>query len=134
MLRIHNWLLPLAARAILATLLIALTRASVSPTVEAQGSAPLQGGTWETIANGNNIWALTKEGEHTLWSGTWGGGAVKWNITDPAYPTYRQYLYPQDGIPSNDVRSIAVDGAGNRWFATSKGLAQLKPDETWFTY
>ena len=74
----------------------------------AQTTSPLSGGQWETIANGDNIWALAKEGPTTLWAGTRGGGAVKWDISDMGHPTYQQYLYPQTGLPSNEVRSIAV--------------------------
>lgn len=122
-----------AARLCLAALLLGLTVAAVSSDAAADSPPPLQGGSWETIAHGNNVWALAKQG-NTLWAGTWGGGIVRWNLTNPASPTYQQYLYPQSPIPSNDIRSIAIDAAGNRWFATSRGLTRLGVDETWTTY
>ena len=129
----YRWWL-LAGRVALVTVLVALTRAASTPTTQAQTPSFLEEGVWQTIANGNNIWALAKEGEHTLWAGGWAGGLVRWDLTDPAHPTYRQYLYPQDPIPSNDVRSIAVDQAGNKWIATPKGLVRLGADESWTTY
>jgi hypothetical protein len=36
-----------------------------------------------------------------------------------------------DGLPSNDVRAVAVDANGTLWFATPAGLASRRPDNTW---
>lgn len=36
-----------------------------------------------------------------------------------------------DGLPSNDVRAVAVDANGSLWFATAAGLASRRPDNVW---
>ncbi|MFQ6058767.1 MAG: two-component regulator propeller domain-containing protein, partial [Anaerolineae bacterium] len=96
-----------------------------------------QEGTWTTFANGDDVQALAVEGD-VVWAGTRAGGAVRWDTTDD---TYVQYLYPQDGLSCNDVRDIAIDSAGNKWFATCRGLSVLndggtadKGDDVWTTY
>lgn len=84
-----------------------------------------------TYANGNDIRILVRQGNF-LWAGTKGGGAIRW---DPSNGTFTQFLYPQDGLPGNDVRDIAVDGQGGLWFATNHGLGYLAADGmTWTTY
>lgn len=92
-------------------------------------------GTWSTIANGDNVRALTRQGD-TLWAGTEAGGVVRWDrLPTGIYTLTRQYLYPQDGLASNRVRDIAIDAYGNRWFATHRGLSVLSADDqTWTTY
>ncbi|MFN8475490.1 MAG: two-component regulator propeller domain-containing protein [Anaerolineae bacterium] len=112
---------------------IALLLVSSDPASAETGSVVLSG-QWETIANGNNIWSLAKDGPNTLWAGTRGGGVVKWDISDLSHPTYQQYLYPQTGLASNEVRSVAVDAQGNRWFATDRGLSRLGADNQWATF
>ncbi len=96
---------------------------------EEQPSSPLTGG-WITIANGDDVRTLTREGDF-IWAGTYAGGAVRW---DPATGTYIQYLRPQVPLAGNQVRDIAVDSAGNRWFATNRGLSRQAPDDTWTTF
>ncbi|WP_159821229.1 ligand-binding sensor domain-containing protein [Colwellia sp. 20A7] len=36
----------------------------------------------------------------------------------------------EDGLPSNEVRSILVDSANNLWVGTASGLAKISPDNT----
>jgi hypothetical protein len=36
-----------------------------------------------------------------------------------------------DGLPSDDVRAIAVDASGSLWLATAAGLASRRPDGVW---
>lgn len=91
-------------------------------------SAP-QAGTWTTYANGDNVVALAIDG-HYLWAATNGGGVVRWDMTDGSYA---QYLYPQSGLASNNVRAIAVDGAGRVWAGTDRGVSVFD-GSTWTTY
>jgi len=83
--------------------------------------AVLQGGTWTTYANGDAVQALAVQGDY-LWVGTYLGGLVRWDTRDQ---TYVQYLYPQSGLPSNDVRAVDIDGLGRVWVGTDRGLAVL---------
>lgn len=73
---------------------------------------------WRTYANGDGVHSLAVEGD-TLWVGTEGGGLVHWDITAH---TYQQDLFPQSGLPSNNVRAVVVDGVGSKWLATDRGV------------
>jgi len=84
-----------------------------------------------TYANGDDVLALALEGE-VLWAATKGGGVVRWNTGDGSF---EQYLYPQTDLASNEVRAVAVDGQGRKWFGTSRGVSMLSADgHTWTTY
>jgi hypothetical protein len=39
-----------------------------------------------------------------------------------------------DGLPSDDVRAVAVDANGTLWFATAAGLASRRPDNVWTVF
>jgi len=94
-------------------------------------------GQWTTIANGDRVvrLALDPDGS-TIWALTDGGGVVRWARTEAGvYTLARQYLYPQDGLAGNRVRSVAFDANGNRWFGTNRGVSVLSADDTtWTTY
>lgn len=47
--------------------------------------------------------------------------------TTGAWQTWRM----ADGLPSDDVRAVAVDATGTLWFATPAGLARRRPDGAW---
>ncbi|MCW5851384.1 MAG: hypothetical protein KIT87_15020 [Anaerolineae bacterium] len=83
---------------------------------------------WLTFANGDDVRRVVRV-DGALWAATQAGGAVRWDGPD----RYRQYLFPQDGLASNDVRDI-VAHAGATWFATSRGLSRLAADGRWTTY
>jgi ligand-binding sensor domain-containing protein len=94
-----------------------------------ESGAPLPG-RWTTIANGDDIRRLTWVGD-VLWASTFNGGAVRW---DPATGAYAQFLYPQDGLPGNDVRDVALAPDGSLWFATGRGLGHRLADGQWTVY
>jgi ligand-binding sensor domain-containing protein len=81
-------------------------------------------GHWTTFANGDDVQALALEGDH-LWAGTRNGGLVRWDIVGG---TYEQVLYPQDGLACNDVRDVVVDGHGDKWLATCRGVSVLSDE------
>ena len=66
----------------------------------------------------NDIRCMTSDSDGKVWFGTWGAGvagldpAGKWSL----YQT-------ESGLPSNIVRSLAVDPAGVIWAATPAGSA-----------
>jgi hypothetical protein len=74
---------------------------------------------------GASHFALADDGA-SIWIGAV-GGVVQW---DKATGTYRRYTN-LDGLPQREVRSIAVDGAGNRWFGGTGGLSRLDPAGNW---
>lgn len=83
--------------------------------------APPPPGTWHAVANGDRVRDLARDGD-IVWSATEGGGVVRWDL---ATGTHRQYLAPQDGLPSSDVRALLKDPRGRIWAATAEGLAWL---------
>ncbi|MCC7018704.1 MAG: hypothetical protein IT332_03045 [Ardenticatenales bacterium] len=98
-------------------------------TVTAQGAndqttgGPLATGSWETVANGDRVNRLLREGR-IVWSATDGGGLVRWDLDAG---TYKQYLAPQSGLPSNVVHDIEAVGDGSYWLGTSGGLVHFFP-------
>jgi hypothetical protein len=85
---------------------------------------------WTTTANGlpqNNLTGLTIDGNGDVWMGTGSAGVARYS---PSTQTW-DHLTTADGLPSNDIRSIAVDrfaGDGKWiWVATDNGVAVYKP-------
>lgn len=129
------------------------------PAAQADPDVNALGGGWTTYAHGNTVWALARDGD-ALWAATYAGGAVRWDMSTlppsspasypsyPSYPSYSQdekthtgsspaytqYLAPQTPLAGNDVRKVVVDAAGNKWFATQRGLSRLTPGGQWTTY
>ncbi|MCB9177497.1 MAG: hypothetical protein H6648_10075 [Caldilineae bacterium] len=105
------------------------TLRDLRPTDAAAGG-PLEAGRWESMANGDRIARLLREGDE-VWAATDGGGVLRWSLAEPGR---RQYLAPQDGLRSNIVNDLARDASGTLWAATSRGLARLDPDsDRWQT-
>lgn len=129
---------PISLR-ILLLLLIGLTwlAGSLEPQRPVSAGSITDAGQWSTIANGDRVLRLAVDRDGTtLWAATDGGGVLQWVRTDTGgYTLARQYLYPQDGLAGNRVRSIAIDANGNRWFGTNRGVSVLSADgTTWQTY
>lgn len=101
--------------------LAAFTMVAVLSTATAQ-DGPRLAGSWETVANGDDVTALARADDGRMWAGTASGGVVLWEGSR----VVAQYLGPQDGLPCNDVRDI-VRWRGVWWFATCKGLAAYDP-------
>ena len=65
---------------------------------------------------------------NVLWAGT-SGGVLRWDILGNDYQKYTT----SDGLISNIVYAIAVDGAGNIWFGTNSGVSKFDGNH-WTTY
>lgn len=76
---------------------------------------------WTTYANGDAVLDMAVEGSY-LWVGAEKGGLVRW---DTRTGDFEQFLYPQSGLPSNDVRAVAVGPDGVKWVGTSRGVAVI---------
>jgi hypothetical protein len=100
-----------------------VTALTTSPSARAAQAGGSLAGAWRSLANGDRVNRLLVDGDR-VWSATDGGGLVRWELESPAY---RQYLAPQDGLPSNTLHDLARDEAGRLWLATERGLTRFDP-------
>src|SRR5688572_26488361 len=96
-------------------------------TVTPTPSAPALHGSWRHYTNGNSITSLVVQGDY-LWAGS-EGGVVRWNRLDGAFVKYTV----ADGLAGNRVSAMAVDGAGQLWVATFRGVSRFD-GQSWQTY
>ncbi|MEN3038802.1 MAG: two-component regulator propeller domain-containing protein, partial [Candidatus Kryptonium sp.] len=75
---------------------------------------------WVNFTYGNDVYAIAIEGNY-VWVGT-SGGLVWLDMTTEVMTFYNKANL---GLPSNFVRSIAIDGQGNKWIGTGGGLAMF---------
>lgn len=87
----------------------------------AAAPGPLDAGRWRSHANGDRVAQVLVDGED-IWVASLGGGVLRWST---ATRDYRQFLAPQDGLPSNQVNALLRDLDGTVWAATERGLAWL---------
>ncbi len=73
---------------------------------------------WINYTNGDRVQALAEEG-NDIWVGT-SGGLVQLDKFSGT-PTF--YNNSNSGLPHYNVSSIAIDGSGNKWIGTWRGLA-----------
>ena len=71
----------------------------------------------------DDVWALAGQGD-TVWAGTYEGGLTHID----AGGRMRRYTLAGDGLPSDTVLALAVDGDGVLWVGTDKGLARQRGD------
>ncbi len=71
----------------------------------------------------NWVRALYEDDKGILWVGTNHGGL---NRFDPATGRF-SYYNMKDGLPSNQVVSIAPDNSGNLWLGTGHGISRFNP-------
>lgn len=105
----------------LATLATALSLAPRFDPGRAEGAGPLDEGSWRSFANGDRVAQVLPDGD-TVWAASLGGGVLRWHGDGRLL---RQYLAPQDGLPSNQVRALLREVDGSLWAATEGGLAWL---------
>ncbi|MEN3039757.1 MAG: two-component regulator propeller domain-containing protein [Candidatus Kryptonium sp.] len=72
---------------------------------------------WVNFTYGNDVYAVALEGNY-VWVGTV-GGLVRFDRTTGAMTFYNK---ANSGLPDNYVFSIAIDGQGNKWIGTRRGL------------
>jgi ligand-binding sensor domain-containing protein len=73
--------------------------------------------------NPNYIVSLLVTADGVVWSGTWGGGLVRFDGE-----TWRNYTVA-DGLPANHVFMLKPGQDGTIWVGTSKGLARFRSGE-----
>src|SRR5690606_36364897 len=64
--------------------------------------------------------ALLAPDEHTLWIGTRYG----LNRFDRRTNTFKRY-FRKDGLPSNNIAGLALDGQGSLWVTTNQGICRF---------
>ncbi len=83
-------------------------------------------GNWSTLRRGfarplpDSISAMVEDRQGTLWFASPGSGLVALDSTRTAWTPHSQ----ASGLPSDDVRTLFVDGAGELWAGTASGAAR----------
>ncbi len=100
---------------------------------DGDGVAKYDGSVWTTytITDGlcdNGIHYIAGDINGDVWFASWGNGVSK--LSGTTWTTYTTGL-PLDGGVLAAVNFITVDGSGNKWFGTSKGIS--KYDGSTFT-
>ncbi|MBX3608114.1 MAG: regulator [Piscinibacter sp.] len=76
--------------------------------------------------NPNYVFAILAARDGSIWAGTWGGGAARWD--GRAWTN----LTAADGLAGNIVYSLAQDEEGALWFGTNQGVSRWD-GRTWQT-
>ncbi len=82
------------------------------------------GGTWWSVANGDRVVDMVRDdAADSVWA-VGDGGLIRWSLSDGEFT---QYLAPQNGLPSNRIRTIVRESTGMLWLGTARGLARFDP-------
>jgi PAS domain S-box-containing protein len=73
--------------------------------------------------NNNFIMSLNEDASGALWVGTNGGGLNRFDRLKKTFSAYTE----KDGLPNNSIYGILVDGKGNIWVASNRGVSRLNP-------
>jgi ligand-binding sensor domain-containing protein len=68
--------------------------------------------------NPNYVFSILAAADGSVWAGTWGGGAARWD--GKAWTN----LTTKDGLAGNIVYSVAQERDGTLWFGTNQGLSR----------
>lgn len=68
--------------------------------------------------NPNYVFSMLAAADGSIWAGTWGGGAARWD--GKAWKN----LTAKDGLAGNIVYSMVQDKQGHIWFGTSRGVSR----------
>ncbi|MEM7305816.1 MAG: two-component regulator propeller domain-containing protein [Planctomycetota bacterium] len=83
------------------------------------------------------FWSENRRGRYELLQAHW---SQRLTVVTPGGAAQRdgggawQVWQMADGLPSDDVRAVAVDADGTLWFATPAGLAARRPDNVWSVF
>ncbi len=68
--------------------------------------------------NPNYVFSILAAADGSIWAGTWGGGAGRWDGK-----AWRN-LSARDGLAGNIVYSMTQDRQGQLWFGTNRGVSR----------
>lgn len=94
-----------------------------SPTQPGSDPGAVVSGPWTNYTNANFITALARQDDY-LWAGG-PGGLVRWDIETKNYVKYTV----ADGLVSNIITALLVDGEDNLWIGTDAGLHRFDGEE-----
>jgi len=81
----------------------------------------------------NDIVCIRRDNQGTMWVGTNGGGIGYSKGTDQSGAWVFENFGSQDGLPSEEIRSITFDDKGNTWFATEHIICSFDINKKIFT-
>jgi sugar lactone lactonase YvrE len=84
---------------------------------------------WTSYTNANYVNDIAFDRDGNLWAAG-SGGVVRWDLTDGTYTKYTVH----EGLPGNDVRSIALAPDGTLWIGVFHGGVSRFDGQTWTTY
>ncbi len=84
-------------------------------------TATTQGG--QATYNPNYVFAMLAAADGSIWAGTWGGGASRWDGTRWTSISRR------DGLAGNIVYALAQTADGAIWLGTDQGLCRHLPGQ-----
>ena len=87
----------------------------------------------EKILASNDIVYLKRGGKGNMWVGTNGGGLAHTNGKDSEGMWIFESFGSQNGLPSEEIKSIAFDQKNDVWFATSHALCFYNQEKKIFT-
>jgi ligand-binding sensor domain-containing protein len=99
---------------------------AVSPGETAPGPVAYPPG-WTSYTNPNLALALARQDDF-LWVGS-EGGLLRWDLTDGTYVRFGL----AEGLASNRIEDLLVDGEGALWAATDAGINRFD-GQTWITF
>ena len=87
----------------------------------------------DKILMSNDIVCLARDKHNNMWVGTHGGGLSHSVGRDSKGRWLFETFGSQDGLPSEEIKSITFDQSGNVWFATDHVLCSYDVDKKIFT-
>lgn len=87
----------------------------------------------EHILMSNDVVCLAKDALGNMWVGTNGGGLAHTIGQDSQGRWLFENFTSDDGLPSEEIRSITFDNRGNAWFATDHVLCSFDTGKKIFT-
>ncbi len=73
------------------------------------------------VAEENHYWTLFEDHNGQIWAGSQSGGLKKFDKRTKTFISFRT----EDGLPSNNIRSIMEDDEGNLWLGTERGMTKF---------
>ena len=77
--------------------------------------------------NPNYVFSILSAADGSIWAGTWGGGAARWDGKAWTNQTIK------DGLAGNIVYSLVQDQTGALWFGTNRGVSRYD-GKAWQTF
>lgn len=86
-----------------------------------------------TSLSNNDVLCAHKDNRGNLWFGTIGGGLIKYVHESSGGAAQLVSYTVEDGLPSNEIRSITEDRDGHLWFTTENNICSFHPETNLFT-